>query len=139
MLKICIHQVLFTVLALQALAPQAVFINRGDLSFLNLYYSSEFVGNHEAADINARDGFERECLAKYGINVADLANRMMACFPLVTLVNSKIMVVHGGIPIEKNLSDIKALDRFFQKPVVVDAYLQEVRKCECICVNMYFL
>ena len=36
-------------------------------------------GNHEARDINGRDGFEKECLTKYNRAVFDLFSDVFAC------------------------------------------------------------
>jgi hypothetical protein len=48
-----------------------------------------------------------------------LINKTMAFLPLVTRVNSDIMVVHGCIPTneEDTLDRIQKIDRFFQLPV----------------------
>eukprot|EP00808_Paulinella_micropora_P001014 g57165.t1 len=88
-----------TLLALKAIFPHYVFLNRG---------------NHESRDMNSCDGFERECLEKYDATMFDLFSLVFACLPLATVVNKQIFVVHGGLSWRQNLTIefLQTLDRF---------------------------
>ena len=57
-------------------------------------------GNHEARDINGRDGFERECLAKYAndVGIFDAFSKVFANLPLGHIFDSQVLVIHGGKP-----------------------------------------
>ena len=92
-------------LAWKVLLPGDVFLNRG---------------NHEARDINGRDGFERECMQKYGKNGVDIFDAFSACFatlPLVHIIEQQVYVTHGGL-FQKNttLKDIERINRFHEVP-----------------------
>lgn len=56
---------ILVLLCFKLLYPDNVFLNRG---------------NHEARDINSRDGFEKECLKKYGLTVFDLFSEVFAWY-----------------------------------------------------------
>jgi hypothetical protein len=58
-------------LAFKLLYPKFLHLNRG---------------NHEARDINSRDGFEKECIQKYNSNVFDLFSDLFAALPLAALL-----------------------------------------------------
>ena len=90
-------------LAWKALLPNDVFLNRG---------------NHEARDINGRDGFERECLQKYGrdgVEVFDAFSACFACLPLVHIIEQQVFVIHGGL-FQKatTLEQIAKINRFHE-------------------------
>lgn len=55
------------------LLPHAVHLNRG---------------NHEAADINSRDGFQKEVESKYGVEVFELFSEIFACVPLCCVIGN---------------------------------------------------
>lgn len=91
-----------TVFAFKLLYPKSVFINRG---------------NHEARDINSRDGFEKECLLKYNHAVFDLFSDVFACLPLAAVINREIFVVHGGLANEDfTIDQLQKIDRFHEIP-----------------------
>ena len=88
--------------AFKLLYPKSVFLNRG---------------NHEAKDINSRDGFEKECIVKYNHSVFDLFSDCFACLPLASIVGDTIFVVHGGLPAaDVRLTDLEKIDRFQEIP-----------------------
>jgi len=93
--------ILFT---LKLLYPEYVFLNRG---------------NHEADDINARDGFQDECSGKYNREMYQQYNETFATLPLVHIINKKAMVVHGGLCWDAGvtLDKIQKIDRFCLHPV----------------------
>lgn len=66
-------------LAFKLLYPKFLHLNRG---------------NHEARDINSRDGFEKECIQKYNTQVFDMFSDLFAALPLATLLegDKKVMI-----------------------------------------------
>ena len=48
----------------------------------------------------------------------NLVTEVFNCIPIVNVINKKVMVVHGGLPSEDNvtLDTIRKLDRFRQPP-----------------------
>jgi len=84
----------------------------GDWVFLNR-------GNHEAENINSRDGFQMECVAKYNSSVYQRFNEVFSTLPIATLVNESVLVVHGGIPYDEGvtLAHIENIDRFKLSPL----------------------
>ena len=91
-------EVCIVIFALKVLFPKWVTMNRG---------------NHEADDINSRDGFIDECVEKYDSDVYRMFNEVFCKVPLVHVLNKKVMVVHGGVCWEGGvtLKKINALDR----------------------------
>jgi len=83
----------------------------GDLVYLNR-------GNHEADDINARDGFQNECVSKYDMQVYHKFNEVFTTLPLVHIVNKKTMIVHGGLCWDAGVTieKIRDIDRFVLHP-----------------------
>ncbi|ETV99589.1 hypothetical protein H310_08242 [Aphanomyces invadans] len=101
-------EVICTLLAYSLLYPHFVFLNRG---------------NHEALVLNQVFGFADEVAKKY--NTTDeyplLFDKFEAVFnrlPLCTLIQDSVFVVHGGLPIEPNvtLNDIEAIDHLREIP-----------------------
>ena len=82
--------------------PNDVFFNRG---------------NHEARDLNGRDGFERECVEKYNIEVFDGCSRLFSALPLAHIIDGQVFVTHGGLfPDCPTLEEIQKVDRFHEIP-----------------------
>ena len=96
-------EVLLVLLALKCWRPDAVYLNRG---------------NHEARDLNGRDGFEAECLRKYNAVVFDACQHVFVALPLACVLRRRVLVVHGFVwPIERYaLAQVEALDRFHAQP-----------------------
>jgi diadenosine tetraphosphatase ApaH/serine/threonine PP2A family protein phosphatase/Ca2+-binding EF-hand superfamily protein len=93
---------LVSLLAFKLLYPNTVFLNRG---------------NHEARDLNSRDGFEREIVRKYNSATFDQFSELFACLPLCCIVDETLFVVHGGLFYDDiKLQDIHDFDRFHQIP-----------------------
>ncbi|XP_050498182.1 serine/threonine-protein phosphatase rdgC isoform X2 [Diabrotica virgifera virgifera] len=90
----------FLILLLCLLAiPGAVYLNRG---------------NHEDIIMNQRYGFIREVQSKYKKNHEKLLRLIEGVYrylPLGTIVNNKVLIVHGGISDITDLDMIKGLDR----------------------------
>jgi len=89
--------------ALKLLFPGYVHLNRG---------------NHEADDINARDGFQDEVFLKYNQQVYDKFNDTFTALPLVHIINKTAMVVHGGLCWDAGVTidSIGKIDRFCLHP-----------------------
>eukprot|EP01041_Mallomonas_annulata_P002385 gene2385-4629_t len=83
---------------LKLFSPNAIHFNRG---------------NHETELMNARYGFRDEILSKYDNEVYELFQKTFHKFPLASVIENKIFVVHGGLG-EKLLSldEIASIDRF---------------------------
>ncbi|CAH2000906.1 unnamed protein product [Acanthoscelides obtectus] len=79
--------------------PGAVYLNRG---------------NHEDIIMNQRYGFIREVQSKYKKNHEKLLKLIEGVYrylPLGTIINNKVLVVHGGISDSTDLEMIRSLDR----------------------------
>eukprot|EP00762_Andalucia_godoyi_P001877 ANDGO_06048.mRNA.1 Serine/threonine-protein phosphatase 5 len=70
-------------------------------------------GNHESRSLNRVYGFEGEVHHKYNGTVYTLFQEVFAVLPLTVILNKRVMVVHGGIPADENvtLDDIRAISR----------------------------
>ncbi|XP_023013266.2 retinal degeneration C isoform X1 [Leptinotarsa decemlineata] len=90
----------FLILLLCLLAiPGAVYLNRG---------------NHEDIIMNQRYGFIREVQSKYRKNHEKLLKLIEGVYrylPLGSIVNNKVLIVHGGISDSTDLEMIRSLDR----------------------------
>ena len=89
-------EVLLTLYAWQQLLPGSVLLNRG---------------NHEERSVNMRNGFEAECAQKYDGDMHDRFVATFAWLPLGTIVNGKVLVVHGGVDDDLTLAGLEAAPR----------------------------
>ncbi|KPU78056.1 uncharacterized protein Dana_GF10046, isoform B [Drosophila ananassae] len=92
-------EVLLLLLSLYLAFPQAVFLNRG---------------NHEDSVMNARYGFIREVESKYPRNHKRLLafiDEVYRWLPLGSVLNSRVLIVHGGFSDSTSLDLIKSIDR----------------------------
>ena len=82
---------LILLLAYKLAYPRWVFINRG---------------NHESALVNIRHGFQKELLQKYpqDIFLFEFIGEIFKWIPVAHVISSKVMVVHGGLPQDNNLT-----------------------------------
>jgi len=96
-------ETIFTLLGFKLLYPNAFFMSRG---------------NHESHVMNTMYGFEGELKAKYSQQMADLFTELFNYLPLCHLVDSKILVMHGGLFKDDNvtLDDIRNTHRVRQPP-----------------------
>jgi hypothetical protein len=78
----CGVEISLTLFALQQLYPQSVFLNRG---------------NHEERSVHSVYGFMQECTAKYDKDMYDAFSRVFSQLPIATVVNEKVLVLHGGV------------------------------------------
>ncbi|KAK9876632.1 hypothetical protein WA026_014011 [Henosepilachna vigintioctopunctata] len=92
-------EVFIALLCLFLLYPEAIFLNRG---------------NHEDSVMNSRYGFIREVQQKYprtSAHILKLIEGVYRWLPLGTLINNKVLVVHGGISDVIDLDAVKEIER----------------------------
>jgi serine/threonine-protein phosphatase 5 len=75
-------EVVFTLIAIKLSNPDALFMLRG---------------NHETKNMNKIYGFEGEILHKYDVTVYNLFSEVFSWLPLAAVIQSAVMVVHGGL------------------------------------------
>lgn len=94
-------EIVLTLFAYRALYPHFLFLNRG---------------NHECADMNSVDGFQRECEAKYDTALYTLFNHVFAALPIAHLVSvgqQRVFVVHAGLSFKDvTIADVNAENRY---------------------------
>lgn len=75
-------------------------------------------GNHETINMNKMYGFDGEVKHKLDEACMGLFTQVFQSLPLVHVVDSKVMVVHGGLPStdHADLAAIKRIDRFKEPP-----------------------
>uniref|UniRef100_A0A1A9Z4V7 Serine/threonine-protein phosphatase with EF-hands n=1 Tax=Glossina pallidipes TaxID=7398 RepID=A0A1A9Z4V7_GLOPL len=116
-------EVFLVLLACYLAFPHSVYLNRG---------------NHEDSVMNARYGFMREMEAKYPNNyerILKLIDEVYRWLPLGSVIDDRVMVVHGGISDKTDLNIIRKLDRskyisILRPPVKGRATLEEDIKLE---------
>ncbi|KAG8240740.1 protein phosphatase, EF-hand calcium binding domain [Homalodisca vitripennis] len=92
-------EVFLLLLSVLLVFPDGVFLNRG---------------NHEDHVMNTRYGFIREVRLKYKHNAERLLKLIEGVYrwlPLGTVVNNKVLIVHGGISDITDLDWVRSLDR----------------------------
>ncbi|KAM3600098.1 uncharacterized protein V6R79_017496 [Siganus canaliculatus] len=71
-------------------------------------------GNHEDHIVNLRYGFTKEVLGKYrvhGKKILKLLQKIFSGLPLATVIDHKVLIVHGGISDTTDLNTIAKADR----------------------------
>ncbi|XP_035523570.1 serine/threonine-protein phosphatase with EF-hands 2-like [Morone saxatilis] len=71
-------------------------------------------GNHEDHIVNLRYGFTKEVLGKYrmhGKKILKLLQKIFSWLPLATVIDHKVLIVHGGISDTTDLNTIARMDR----------------------------
>lgn len=96
-------EVILTLFAFKWLYPDHVHLARG---------------NHESRSMNSIYGFDGEVKAKYNNLLVELFREAFCFLPLAHCLNSKVLVVHGGLFSEDGvtLDDIRRVDRNREPP-----------------------
>ncbi|XP_072480229.1 serine/threonine-protein phosphatase with EF-hands 2 [Notamacropus eugenii] len=82
-----------------------------------LVYPKEFHlnrGNHEDHIVNLRYGFTKEVMHKYKVNGKKILKMLQEVFcwlPLATIIDEKVLIIHGGISDKTNLELLEKLER----------------------------
>ncbi|XP_038206909.1 serine/threonine-protein phosphatase 5-like [Zerene cesonia] len=105
------------------------FVDRGSFSVeciftlfsFKLLYPNHFFmsrGNHETVDMNRVYGFRGEVTYKYSSQMADLFTEVYRWLPLAHCINSKVLVMHGGLfsKDDVTLDDIRNVERNKEPP-----------------------
>ncbi|NWZ26916.1 PPE1 phosphatase, partial [Asarcornis scutulata] len=101
------------------------FVDRGQNSmeiliilfaFLLIYPNDVHLnrGNHEDYVINLRYGFSNEVLSKYKVHakvILYLLQDVFSWLPLATIINKKVLILHGGISDTTDLNFLYLLER----------------------------
>uniref|UniRef100_H0XAJ1 Serine/threonine-protein phosphatase with EF-hands n=1 Tax=Otolemur garnettii TaxID=30611 RepID=H0XAJ1_OTOGA len=116
-------------------SPERVYVFNGDfvdrgsdsveilmvLFAFMLVYPKEFHlnrGNHEDHMVNLRYGFTKEVMNKYKVHGRKILRTLQDVFcwlPLATLVDEKVLILHGGVSDTTDLELLDKLDRHKQK------------------------
>uniref|UniRef100_A0A8C1WV30 Serine/threonine-protein phosphatase n=1 Tax=Cyprinus carpio TaxID=7962 RepID=A0A8C1WV30_CYPCA len=108
------------------------FVDRGKKSteiiiilfaFLLLYPDHMHLnrGNHEDHIMNLRYGFTREVMQKYkthGREMLQLLQDVFSLLPLATVIDNKVLIVHGGISDKIDLDFLSTVERHKVKSVL---------------------
>ena len=75
-------------------------------------------GNHETKNMNKIYGFEGETKAKYDDKIFDLFLEVFSYLPLAAVIENKIFVTHGGLPVNEGVSldDVRKIKRGCEPP-----------------------
>ncbi|KAE8622538.1 hypothetical protein XENTR_v10005279 [Xenopus tropicalis] len=89
-------------------------------TFLLMYPNNVHInrGNHEDPIMNLRYGFTNEVIQKYkghARNILLLLEDIYSRLPLATIVDSKVLILHGGIGDKTDLDFLSSIDRFKYK------------------------
>uniref|UniRef100_A0A8C1M169 Serine/threonine-protein phosphatase with EF-hands n=1 Tax=Cyprinus carpio TaxID=7962 RepID=A0A8C1M169_CYPCA len=83
-------------------------------AFLLVYPGNVYLnrGNHEDHIINLRYGFTKEVLSKYklhGKRILKLLQKIFSWLPLVTVIDQRVLIVHGGV---SDTTDLALIARY---------------------------
>ncbi|GCB62600.1 hypothetical protein scyTo_0014513 [Scyliorhinus torazame] len=92
-------EILMILFSLLLVYPKGVYLNRG---------------NHEDYVINLRYGFTREVMQKYqvhGSKILKLIQSVFSWLPLATIIDEKVLIIHGGISETTDLDFLSKINR----------------------------
>ncbi|XP_053107333.1 serine/threonine-protein phosphatase with EF-hands 2 isoform X2 [Hemicordylus capensis] len=92
-------EILIVLLVFLLIYPKEVHLNRG---------------NHEDYMVNLRYGLTKEVMRKYkdhGSKILKLLRSVFSCLPLATLIDQKVLIVHGGVSDKTDLEQLAKIDR----------------------------
>ncbi|XP_051840372.1 serine/threonine-protein phosphatase with EF-hands 1 isoform X2 [Antechinus flavipes] len=109
------------------------FVDRGQnsmevlmvlFSFLLVYPNDIYLnrGNHEDYLMNMRYGFTREIMQKYkqhGAKILHLLEEVYTWLPIGTLIDKKVLVIHGGIADNTDLNVLEQMKRNRMRSVLM--------------------
>lgn len=95
-------EVILTFLLFKIACPECIYLMRG---------------NHETKNMNRIYGFEGEVKAKYDDKIFDLFLEVFCQLPLASVIENKVFVTHGGIPVDPvSLEEVKKIKRGCEPP-----------------------
>lgn len=109
-------EVLMILYALKVLHPNHVYFNRG---------------NHEQRSLNAKYGFEAETRTKYDAEMFDAIQASFKEMPLASLIEEKILVIHGGLFQEEGIT-LDHIARFVSCSILTDANAGWIEREICL-------
>ncbi|XP_072921167.1 serine/threonine-protein phosphatase with EF-hands 2 isoform X4 [Hemitrygon akajei] len=92
-------EILLILFAFLLVYPKGIYLNRG---------------NHEDHIINLRYGFTKEVMQKYqvhGTRILKLLQSVFSWLPLATVIDEKVLIIHGGISETTDLNFLGKIDR----------------------------
>ncbi|XP_051892392.1 serine/threonine-protein phosphatase with EF-hands 2-like isoform X2 [Pristis pectinata] len=92
-------EILLILFAFLLVYPKGVYLNRG---------------NHEDHIVNLRYGFTKEVMQKYqvhGSRILKLLQSVFSWLPLATVIDEKVLIIHGGISETTDLDFLGKIDR----------------------------
>uniref|UniRef100_A0A8B9HP98 protein-serine/threonine phosphatase n=1 Tax=Astyanax mexicanus TaxID=7994 RepID=A0A8B9HP98_ASTMX len=102
-------------------SPTNPYLFNGD--FVDRVISLYSPGNHETDNMNQMYGFEGEVKAKYTAQMFQLFSEVFQWLPLAQCINSKVLVMHGGLFSEDGISVLiyscKSLKLYFGKNCLI--------------------
>ncbi|CAG7823996.1 unnamed protein product, partial [Allacma fusca] len=112
-------EILLILLSCFVLSPDSVYLNRG---------------NHEDHIMNLRYGFIREVKLKYKVfagRILNLVDQVYRSLPLGSIIDGRVLIVHGGISEQTDLRLLEQVDRHkyvsILRPPVVETLDEEGR------------
>jgi serine/threonine-protein phosphatase 5 len=95
-------EVILTFLMFKMACPESIYLTRG---------------NHETKNMNRIYGFEGEVKAKYDDKIFDLFLEVFGQLPLASVIEDKVFITHGGIPVVPvTLDEIRKIKRGGEPP-----------------------
>uniref|UniRef100_H2V3C0 Serine/threonine-protein phosphatase n=1 Tax=Takifugu rubripes TaxID=31033 RepID=H2V3C0_TAKRU len=97
-------------------------------------------GNHEDHLMNLRYGFTKEVMQKYkihGCEILQLFQDVFSLLPIATIIDGKILIVHGGISDQTDLDFLSILERHKSSRQIVDILWSDPKTLKGCCPNTF--